>query len=123
MIDIGAMISNRSIVQTQIPFRAQVQWARIQDKPTSIVLSRRGVSLAAQIVRLELSNSISDSASAAGDSTSRMATIFGIEDHPTLPNTDIRIWDVFVLDDIEYTVTQVNRQIHGQIQAYAEGVG
>jgi hypothetical protein len=117
------MLSGTSVVLAQAPFRAQVEWARIQDKPTSIQLDRRGVTQAAQTVRIELDNTISNATSDAGDSTSRRATIFGIKDHPTLPDTDIRLWDVFILDSVEYTVTQVNRQMHGAIQAYAEGVG
>ncbi len=124
-IDFGGWLggSGVSLVATQAPLRSQIQWSRILDKPDSLVLRREGLDLAPQTLRIELDNGIQDASSPSGDSTSRGGTLFGIKGHPTLPDSDIELWDTFVLDDVEYTVTQVNRQQHGVIQAHIEGVG
>lgn len=122
-LDYGSLIqSGTSLVRSSAPLRAQVQWARILDKPTEIVLIRQEVAQPAQTVRIELENTITMETGSGGTAASRQATLFGIQDHPTLPDTDVQEWDVFVLDNQEYTVTSVNRQTHGQIQAYCEGV-
>ncbi len=117
MIDIGAMLAGTSIVLAQAPFRAQVEWARIQDKPTTIRIRRGTTVLADQVVRLEMGITMTPSEGASGISTMGEGILFGIQDHPTLPDTDIDEWDTFVLGEKEYTITHVNRHLHGQIQA------
>ena len=110
-------------VPTQIALRAQVQWSRILDKQFDIHFTRGGVVQAPQTVRVELYNTAADEVGASGDSSMRKALVFGIHGQPELDDTDVRVWDTFVMDDMEYTVVTVNRLAHGQVQAYCEAVG
>lgn len=116
------MQGSGSIVKSQIPFRAQIQALRILDKEVDIAFLRHGTRLAPQTVRVELE----DNSPSSGDEMSQafvvQATVFGIHGHPTLPDTDIKVWDTFTLDGMEFTVKVVNRQMHGQVQAYCEAV-
>lgn len=124
-IDFGAWLAgNGSVVKPQIPLRAQIQWLRILDKEVDIILTRHGVDLAPQTVRVEIEDN-SSNVGGGGDESfaySVQATVFGIHGHPTLDDTDIKVWDTFRFNDMEFTVQVVNRQMHGQIQAYCEAV-
>jgi hypothetical protein len=125
-LDIGKLISGAGgrIIPAQAPLRAQIEWARILDKPTVVELERGSETLPPQTVRLEFDNgNPGDATSVSGSSAIRRLTIFGIENHPTLPDTDIDAWDTFVLEDQEYTVVTVNHQTHGSVQAYCEAIG
>jgi hypothetical protein len=123
-IDFGAWLSRSSEwVPSQIALRAQVQWARILDKQFDLTLQRNGVALEPQTVRVELDNAVTEEIGESGNSSMRRAMVFGIHGHPDLDDTDIKVWDVFVMDDMEYTVVTVNRLAHGQVQAYCEAVG
>ena len=110
-------------VPGQVSLRAQIQWARILDKQFDIEFIRGGVKMAPQTVRVELHDSITNEVGVSGDSTMRKAIVFGIHGHPEFDDTDVKVWDVFVMDDMEYTVVTVNRLAHGQVQAYCEAVG
>lgn len=124
MLDIGNILSSSTLVSGSAPLRAQVQWARIQDKPTVVQFTRNGVELDDQTVRIEFHDTTpSDSVGVSGVSFARRGTLFGIQDHPTLADLDIDEWDTFRLEEKEYTVTSVNRHIHGQVQAEFEAVG
>lgn len=115
--------SQASLVATQYQNRAIIQQARIVDKVTDVALTRSGVKLAPQTVRVELDNTASPVESAAGTGSARKVTIFGIRGHPELDDTDIEAGDAFVMDDVQFTVISVNRQIIGQVQATCEAVG
>lgn len=118
----GYLSGGLSIIAGQGGLRAQVQRARILDKETEIELKRGDTHLASQSFRVEFDNSYSEMDGASGDGFARRLTIFGIQSHSTLVDSDIRVWDTFTLDDMEFTVTSVNKQIIGQIQAHAEAV-
>jgi hypothetical protein len=124
-MNIGAWLAQRpvSLVQSQETIRAQVQWARILDKPTSIRFLRNGTRMAAQTVRIEFDDTFSNTESEAGNSTLRRVLLFGVEGHPTIPDLDVNLWDTFVIDQSEYTVVSVNDLLIGQVQAYCEMVG
>lgn len=124
-IDFGALLgSANSIVATQWQFRAQIEWARIQDKATDIEIQRQGVWLPTQTVRIEYDSSKpSDASDASGISAFKGMYVFGVRGHPEIDDLDIDAMDVFILDDQEYTVISVNKRIIGQIQAYCEAVG
>ena len=117
-IDFNSWIGqNSGLISSQIPMRASIQWGRILDKQTDVVLLREGVALPVQTVRIEMENVDTESDSSIGQGYSRVAMIFGIHGHPQLDDTDIEEWDTFVYHDMEFTVTSVNRQLLGQIQA------
>lgn len=111
------------LLQAQIPIRAEIQWSRILDRPTDVQFLRYGRTLDPQTVRIEYDNPFSELNSGdVGQGTQRKGVIFGIHGHPTLDDTDIEVWDTFPMDGISYTVTFVNRQLDGQIQASFEAV-
>lgn len=124
-VDIGAWLRGNgdSFVRAQAPVRAQIQWARIMDNPLEIRFMRGSTLLPAQTVRLEWSNGVTDNADMSGDTSQRQVIVYGIQGHPELDDTDVKIWDTFVYEKIEYTVTSVNRRSHGSIKAYCDGVG
>ena len=47
-------------------------------------------------------------------------TLFGVQGHATVADTDIRTGDRFVLDNTEYEVSHVVKTT-GEVQAHAEG--
>jgi hypothetical protein len=126
-IDFGSLVGGAtSIVASSATIRAQIEWARIQDKPTDIEIQRENVDgwLPTQTVRIEYDSSKpSDASDASGISAFKGMYVFGVRGHPTVPDLDIDGGDIFVLDDQEYTVISVNKRIIGQIQAYCEAVG
>lgn len=124
-LDFGAWLSEGASrwVPTQVALRAQVEWSRIQDKGTDIQLLRSGVLLDPQTVRIEYDDTYSNAVSELGNSTLRRVMVFGIHGHPDYDDTDIKVWDTFIENDLEYTVVSVNRHMHGVVQAYCEAVG
>lgn len=125
-LDFGKLLSeaHSSFVPTQFALRAQVQWARTGDKQTDVEFLRNGVRLPPQTVRVEFHDTVpSDADDASGVSWFKRGVLFGIAGHPELDDTDVRVWDTFVMDNREYTIMFVNRQMHGQVQADFEAVG
>lgn len=123
MIDFNSWLQgDGSIVKTQIPLRATVQQSRILDKDTDVEFKRNGTDLAPQTVRIEFDSFVTDANSEAGTGYSRKGTLFGIRGHPLLDDTDVQVWDTFVMDKMEYTIIFVNLQTHGQVQAIFEAV-
>ena len=116
--------SSTSLVQMSWQQRAIIQWARINDKPTELILRRGDTMLSPQIVRVELDSRLPTFATDdSGVSTSTRVTLFGVRGHPEIDDFDVQIWDTFIMENIEYTVMNVNKLIIGQIQAYCEGIG
>lgn len=111
-----------SIVAAQAPLRAQVQAARILDKPESVQFTRNGVKLAAQTIRIEWTDSLTEVNSDLGSATLRRGYIMGFKSHPTLADLNVQEWDTFSIYDNQYTVTSVNKHLIGQIQASFEAV-
>ena|SRR5688572_11346252 len=121
-IDFGQWLTQPSIVQTQIPIRSSVSWARILDNPVDVEFLRKGVSLEPQPVRVEFDDPVLEMSSDAGQGTRRRGTLFGVYAHPELPDLDVKIWDTFRMDDVEFTIVFVNRQLQWEVQASFEAV-
>lgn len=103
--------------------RAQVQWARILDKPTDVQFTRKGIMLEPQTVRVEFDDSMMSSDSELGMGAMRRVMLFGVRGHPEIDDLDVEVTDTFVMDNLEFTVMSVNKTLIGQVQAYAEAVG
>lgn len=125
-LDFGSLIANTAsyFVPTQWQARASIEWARIQDKPTDVQFTRKNALLDPQTVRIEMDGRLpSPSDDDSGVSTSSRVTLFGVRGHPDIDDLDVEIWDTFVMDNVEYTVLTVNRQMIGQVQVYCEAIG
>jgi|GEM_PF-2320589 len=102
--------------------RAVLAWRRIQDKPTSITIKRDSITLPAQTVRIEYSESERlVMGEANGASAVRDVVVFGIKTHPTLANTDLKYGDMFAFDGAIFRVVMTISTI-GEIQAKAEAI-
>ncbi len=117
MPDIHAYLANNCPTK---PFRASAAWNRIQDKPTSVTVLRGNETLAAQTVRLEYRAMPGEAAGGAGLASVRRVVVFGVRDHATAANTDLKKGDRFVLNGSqEYRVIDVV-VYPGELQATAE---
>jgi outer membrane autotransporter protein len=94
--------------------RAATAWARIQRDPAQVVISRDGVTLAAQTVRVVLGGDVWTGAAAR-----RRGVLFGVTHHPTATDTDIQRGDVFAYAGSRYRVLHVAR-LPGAVQATVE---
>lgn len=122
-LNLGDMLASSGLVPTQHALRAQVQWARILDKQVDVQFSRNGYLLLPQTVRIEEDNTRpTEQDDISGVAYMRYVILFGVHGHPTIDDTDIKPWDVFVFNDRSYTVTTVNRSLIGQVQAYCEAI-
>lgn len=101
--------------------RAQSIWRIILRDPRSIEVTRNGVEMGAQTVRIENDNTNRDSRADVGRIAVQRLTVYGVTGHPSVdvPDTDIEQGDRFWLDNNEYEVRQVNRP-PGQVQALAD---
>lgn len=118
MPDINAYLTSRAIADDTRAVRA---WRRIQQKPTSITVSRGDVDLAAQTVRLEWLG-VRETAGAGGVAATRQLVILGVAGHPdaAVPDTDLARGDRFALSDgTRFRIVDV-RRYPGEIQATAE---
>lgn len=123
-LEFGKYMSNRpSWVASQFALRAQIEQARIQDKEVDVQLYRGSADLPVQTVRVEFDSTYNQIDGASGSGSARKVTLFGVRGHPEIDDFDVKVWDTFTMDDMEFTVVSVNRQIIGQIQAHAEAVG
>lgn len=106
--------------------RAAHAWRRLHDKfqpPTSVTFkTAAGATLAAQTVRVESDNTATASESAAGAAAKRKVIVFGIRNHATLTDTDIKEGYRFVLDNDEYRCVDTIITL-GEIQGIFESVG
>lgn len=101
--------------------RAVQAWRRIQRVPQSITLVRDGTPLSAQTMRVELGTSVNESSNAGGvNSAVRSGTLFGVQGHPMIADTDMKRGDLFNLNGTKYRVAQVNATFPGEIQAEIE---
>ena len=99
--------------------RAVLAWRRIQDKPTSITVIRVGT---AQTVRLEYDSAAGERPGEAGTAGTRGLIVFGVQNHPSVDDTNIRRNDRFIYGSEEYQVIDVMETL-GEIQATAEVIG
>lgn len=102
--------------------RAADTWAHIQELPSEVTLYRGDTSLGAQTIRIEFSNFSLENlgGSSVGDINLRFATLFGVRDHPTVPDTDIQKGDLFVHEGTHYEIENTILK-PGEIQARAIG--
>jgi hypothetical protein len=104
--------------------RAEIIWELIGVNPFSVTLKRNGVMQAAQTVRMEYDKQARDAVSAAGQGSVRALMLFGVRDHPTVPDTDIKKGDRFVYKEREYTLLDPIYPLPGgEVQCRAEAVG
>jgi hypothetical protein len=75
--------------------------------------------LAAQSVRISLSESGMDQSGAAGEGFVRRAVVFGVRDHASVTDTDMQARDRFIYQDREWEIFEVI-EVPGEIQARAE---
>lgn len=103
--------------------RAVDAWARIQGKPTAIVVVRgKNTTLAAQTVRLEASSNPTEVKGEGDGSSARLdVVVFGVKGHPTVANTDLKRDDRFAVAGVQYKVVHVVEQT-GEIQAQCEAL-
>lgn len=124
-LDFGSWLSTSSDFAPSASDRAVAAWSRIQDKPTSITITRKDTDLSAQTVRVEYSTGGTEQKSEGGVGTSaeRSVIIFGIKDHPTEDDTDIRRGDAFSVEVStgQYVYYRVIDVVHtlGEVQARA----
>ena len=103
--------------------RAALAWKRIQDKPTSVTFKNTaGTVLAAQTVRIESDSLARPATSEAGMTATRRVVVFGIRNHATLTNTDIKEGYTFILDNDEYRCVDTILTL-GEIQGIFEAAG
>lgn len=103
--------------------RASLAYTRILDKPSSVTFrDASGVELGAQTVRIEPDNGTGVALSAAGVAPRRTAVVYGIRNHPSLPDTDVGEGYRFVYLGDHYRVWDVVITI-GEVQAMAEVIG
>lgn len=124
-IDFGAWLGGAGgFIQTTIPLRAQIERARIEDNMTSVIFRRNGTDLLEQEVRIEYDNLVSEENYDRGMDMgfSRKGTLFGVRGHPTIDDLDVQVWDIFTMDDMEFTIIFVNKQTQGMVQATFEAV-
>jgi hypothetical protein len=102
--------------------RAQGAWNRINDAPVSLVLIRGGVPQPAQTVRISITDATVDipqTNSQLGVAGQQTATVFGVRDHLTVANTDIKRGDRFIYGGQEFDVRGI-ASYPGEVQAYCE---
>jgi len=123
VVNVNALLTGETIGPES---RAADAWKRISEKPSSITIVR-GVpkaAIAAQTVRVEYNsgNTGLENRGGAGVSSMQRVTVFGIRDHDTLADTDIRRDDQFAYDGLIFRVISVVKTI-GEIQAKCEALG
>jgi hypothetical protein len=103
----------------------------IDDKPTNIVITRVNQSngqlttLPAQRVRIDMVRmpadiDLGDTVSAGG---AQFVLVLGYKNHPTEPNTDIKIGDTFPYDNALHRVVMVEVGFTDRVLAIAEAYG
>ncbi len=84
--------------------RALDVWRSIQGNPTRVAFRTiTGATLPAQTVRLEYVT-VQEADSVAGQGAERRLYIFGVRDHPTVANTDIKAGYRFNFQGKQFTV-------------------
>jgi hypothetical protein len=84
-----------------------------------VTIYRNGAARPVQTVRIEFSGSAEVGAAQPSSAARRGVIIFGIQNHPTLADTDLAIDDRFTYDGGDYQIMDVLVTL-GEIQAQAE---
>lgn len=102
--------------------RAADAWTRILAKSTSIEVLRNKTTLAAQMVRIETDTNTTEVRGEGDSSSARQRVIvFGIRNHPTQPDTDLKRNDRFAVNGVQYKVLHLVFQT-GELQAQCEAL-
>lgn len=103
--------------------RAAEAWRRIQEKPMSVIFKNSaGSKLPGQVVRVESDNTATPSMSTVGTAPKRKVIVYGIKNHATLPNTDMKETYTFVYDGDQYRCIDIIVTL-GEIQGIWEAFG
>lgn len=103
--------------------RAAEAVRRIQTKPTVVVFrTPNGARLAGQTVRVESDNTATPGESTAGSAPVRKVIVYGVKNHPTEPDTQMKEGYVFVFEGDEYKCVDVITTL-GEIQGIWEATG
>jgi len=105
--------------------RAASVWAWIQRKPDAITVIRDGVAQDEQTVRIEITSvSANEPKTDSGQAARRSVTVFGIQGHATVADTDLQRGDRFKYlatgNLANYEIIAVDKVQVGQVQAVAE---
>jgi len=100
---------------------ASMNWRKIQEKPTSIIIFRNGVALAAQDVRIEDSNfgnfSENPPPGSVGDQD---MIVLGLKGHRTRADLNIQKGDRFIVNSKEFEVRVTIDTNTGWMQAHCD---
>lgn len=103
--------------------RAALAWRRILDKSTAVAFKNTaGTIIAAQTLRIETDSNASVAESAAGATAKRRVIVFGIRNHATLTNSDIKEGYRFIFDGDELRCVDTILTL-GEIQGVFESAG
>jgi len=127
MVDLSTWISKLSKTtrsnEIDTGMKAAEALRRISARPSQAVFrTPNGTRLASQTVRIESDNTATPGESTAGSAPVRKVIIYGIKNHPTLPNTDMKEGYVFVYEGDEYKCVDVITT-RGEIQGVWEATG
>ena len=116
--------ANSELTPATAEQRAVLAWNRIQDRPSSVTLSRDGTgALSAQTVRIEYGETSGPQRGDVGQTNIRDVWLIGVVDHPDtdVDDTDIQEHDRFAMNYQTYVVLDVIR-LPGEVQARCERV-
>lgn len=125
MVELSSWLSATpaAIRGSRATLRAVLAWRRIQDKPSEVSFTNAdGDDLDAQTVRLEYDGTATTVQSIAGLAPVRRLIVFGIQGHPTQPDTDMAEGYTFFRDGDEYRIVDVIDTL-GERQGVAEATG
>lgn len=119
-LDFSSWLGSSSDFTPDAAVRAVAAWSRIQDKPETITVYRNRVAQAEQTVRIEYNTETRETAGDSGGTSSmRLLVVFGVKDHPTVADTDLKRGDLFTHEDTDYRIVNVITTM-GEVQARAE---
>lgn len=123
MPDLYGYLAQRGYRGIDPVVRAVEAWKRIQDRSSEIVVWRGNPATAqpTQTVRIEFDDSGGMLKKDAGTAAVKKGVIFGVQDHPTEPDTDLQKTDRVVLADGDYRIIDV-LYLPGEIQAGMERI-
>lgn len=101
--------------------RAVLCWRRIQDRPTSVQFKRDATLLDAQTVRIEYGETANFVRNDVSGASTRDVWVIGVEDHPTVADTNVKAGDRFTIGRLSYQVRDVIK-VPGEVQARCERV-
>lgn len=103
-LNFAAWLTENGIDLDTPQIRAAAAWKRIQDKPTTLSLLNRVSSVT---VRVEYDSGSSDRLGETANTAVQRVWLFGIRDHETLPDTDLKRGDEFELTEGGYKRVRV----------------